>query len=375
MKLGIINKLFLPALLIVGLLLPLLAPSSHASAKRRVAVMPFSYGAVTGEVGTVDLGKGITSLVITNLVNDGTYSVVDREMLDSILKEQNLSVSDRADPATACKIGKILSVDAIIVGTVTQFGFETKTSKVGGLAGLGGSYVPYAGGFASMGLGSVGVRKSKAHVAIDARLIDINTSEILGAVHGDGMSQRGGVSLFEGIGPDFSSSGFGTTIAGEATLAAVNSIGQQIVAMAAKIPDNQSVAALNVIGKVADVTGTQVITNIGKNNGIATGDNLQINRVYKTVKDPVTGNVLKELSKTIAIVSVTEVDASSSTGTVTKGDGVQVGDSVKKATGDISTISVEPIPVDTKTTTTSVTKTPTTVASKTSITVKKKVNN
>ncbi len=341
MKLPVTGKLLLSIILLSGLCTFGSAPGAYAGAKRRVAVMPFSYGAVSAEVGTADVGKGITTLVITKLVNDGTYSVVDREMLDSILKEQNLSVSDRADPSTACKIGKILSVDAIVVGTVTQFGFETKTSKVGGLAGLGASYVPYVGGFGSMGLGSVGVRKSKAHVAIDARLVDINTTEILGAVHGEGESKRGGVTLLGGIGPDFESSGFGTTIAGEATLQAVDSIGGQIIAMAAKIPDNQSVAAANVEGKVADVTGTQVIINVGKNNGIAAGDNLKVDRVYKTVKDPVTGNVIKELSKTIAIITISDVDKTSATGTITKGSDVKVGDAVHKFTTDVSAVIIE----------------------------------
>jgi len=342
MKLPIISKLLLSIFLLSGLCSFWATPGAYAGAKRRVAVMPFSYGAVSAEVGTADVGKGITTLVITKLVNDGTYSVVDREMLDSILKEQNLSVSDRADPSTACKIGKILSVDAIVVGTVTQFGFETKTSKVGGLAGLGSSYVPYVGGFASMGLGSVGVRKSKAHVAIDARLIDINTTEILGAVHGEGESKRGGVTLLGGIGPDFESSGFGTTIAGEATLQAVDSIGGQIIGMAAKIPDNQSLAAANVEGRIADVTGTQVIVNVGKNNGIANGDNLKVDRVYKTVKDPVTGNTLKELSKTIAVITISDVDKTSATGTVSKGSDVKVGDTVYKFTTGVSAVIIEP---------------------------------
>lgn len=342
MKRSVIGRLLLSTFLLTGVVWTLSMPSSQASAKRRVAVLPFSYGAVSAEVGTTDVGKGITSLVITKLVNDGTYSVIDREMLNSVLKEQNLSVSDRADPSTACKIGRILSVDAIIVGTVTQFGFETKTTKVGGLAGLGGSYVPYVGGFGSMGLGSVGVRKSKAHVAIDARLIDINTTEILGAVHGDGESKRGAVALFEGIGPDFESSGFGTTIAGEATLQAVDAMGGQLISLASKIPDNQSIAAANVTGKIADVTGSQVIINVGKSNGVANGDNFQVERVYKTVKDPVTGKVLKELSKTVAVITISDVDAASATGTITKGADVRVGDSVNKAKSEISSIIIEP---------------------------------
>src|SRR5882724_816488 len=118
MKAHRISALLTALVLVASIVNPFAA---FASAKRRVAILPFEYGAVSSEVGTYDVGKGIVSLLITKLVNDGTYSVVERQMLDSILKEQNFSVSDRADPATAVKIGKLLSIDAMVVGTVTNF--------------------------------------------------------------------------------------------------------------------------------------------------------------------------------------------------------------------------------------------------------------
>jgi len=360
MKARKMSALTMALLLVATLLCPF---SAQASGKRRIAVLPFEYGAVSSEVGTLDVGKGIVSLIITKLVNDGTYSVVERQMLDSILKEQNLSVSDRADPATACKIGKLLSVDAILVGTVTQFGFETHTTNVGAAASAVGSYIPYVGGF---GFGGLSTHKSKVKVAIDARLVDINTSEILAAVHGNGESKRGGVSLFGGGGSgwsggsgslDMGSSGFASSIAGEATLAAVDDIGSQIITLAGKIPDNQSIAAANVEGKVADVTGTQVIVNVGKQNGLQPGDNLSVERAYKTIKDPETGKVLKEMTNTIAIINLSTCDKDNSTGSIVKGAGVKVGDTVKKVTTDVSAVVVQPVPSDTLTKTFSATGT------------------
>lgn len=338
---------FLLALSLVASLFA--APGAQASAKRRIAILPFEYGAVSSEVGTLDVGKGIVSLLTTRLVNDGTYSVVERQMLDSILKEQNLSVSDRANPMTAAKIGKLLSVDAIIVGTVTQFGFENKSMNLGAAASAASSYIPYVGGF---GFGGLGTKKSKCKVAIDARLVDINTGEIVGAVNGGGESKRGGVSLFGGGGGGFSggsgsfdmgSSGFATSIAGEATLAAVDQISTQLVGLAAKIPDNQSIAAASVQGKIADVSGTQIIVNVGKQNGLSAGDSLQVDRAYKTIKDPVSGKVLKELTSTIGVITLTQVDADSATGNLVKGGGVRVGDNVRKVTTDVSAVLVQPI--------------------------------
>ena len=83
------------------------------SARRpRIAVMDFDYATVQTSTcamfGTnVDVGKGITDLLVTDLVKDGTYSVIERKALDKIMTEQNFSNSNRADPTSAARIGKL----------------------------------------------------------------------------------------------------------------------------------------------------------------------------------------------------------------------------------------------------------------------------
>ena len=281
MKFGRMSAFLLALYMVTTFVFP---TSTLASAKRRIAVLPFSYGAVSSEVGTADVGKGIVSLIITRLVNDGTYSVCEREMLDSILKEQNLSNSDRADASTAAKIGRLLGVDAIIVGTVTQFGFENHNTNVGAPISVASGYIPFVGGLGM--LGGMSVHKQKVKVAIDARLIDINTGEILGAVNGASESHRSGASMWGGDWGSnwWDSSNFASSIAGEATLAAVDQLTTQLTAMSTKIPDNQSLAADNVQGKIADVTGATVIVNVGKNNGLKVGDHLQAERITRPSK-------------------------------------------------------------------------------------------
>src|ERR1700733_930635 len=112
--------------------------------KKRVAIFDFDYATVqtasAAAFGTnVDVGKGISDLLVRHLVQDGTYSVIERKAMDKILAEQNFSNSDRADANSAAKLGKLLGVDAIIVGSITQFGSDKKTTNVGGLGGgLGG---------------------------------------------------------------------------------------------------------------------------------------------------------------------------------------------------------------------------------------------
>src|SRR5882762_7068486 len=131
--------------------------------KRRVAIFDFDYATVHGGVAAifgqdVDIGKEISDLLVKYLVKDGSYSVLERKSMDKILAEQNFSNSDRANPNSAAKIGKLLGVDAIIVGSITQFGNDTKNTGVGGGGGLGG-----------FGLGGFKHSKSKAIVALDAR--------------------------------------------------------------------------------------------------------------------------------------------------------------------------------------------------------------
>ena len=158
----------------------LLAPA-EAQAKKRVAVLNFDYATVQNSIQSIfgtnqDIGKGIADILVTRLVNSGVYSVIERKALDKVLAEQNFSNSDRVDPSSAAKIGKILGVDGIIIGSITQFGRDDKNVGVtgGAIGGLAGRY----------GLGGVGKRNAKAVVAINARLINTDTAEILAAAEG-----------------------------------------------------------------------------------------------------------------------------------------------------------------------------------------------
>jgi hypothetical protein len=48
------------------------------------------------------------------------YSIVEREMIDKLLEELNLSSSDLADPTTALKLGRILSAQLIVTGSLSK---------------------------------------------------------------------------------------------------------------------------------------------------------------------------------------------------------------------------------------------------------------
>src|SRR5580658_8675783 len=215
------------------------APATPQGRKKRVAIFDFDFATVQTSSAAVfgqnvDVGKGISDLLVKYLVQDGTYSVIERKAMDKILAEQNFSNSDRADANSAAKIGKLLGVDAIIVGSVTQFGYDNKNTNVGG----GG------GGWGGFGVGGFSHKKSKAVVVVDARLVNIDTAEIMGVADGKGESSRestsllGGGSNWHGFGGgavDFGSSDFQQTILGEAVNAAVTEMSTELVADAPKL--------------------------------------------------------------------------------------------------------------------------------------------
>src|SRR5579862_3061513 len=168
----------------------LLAPLAFAQDKKRVAVMNFEYGTVQSGVAQIfgsnqDVGKGIADMLVDRLVNDGKYSVIERKALDKLIAEQNFSNSDRADPSSAARIGKLLGVDAIIIGSITEFGRDDKSKSIGGIGAAAGKF----------GIGGVGTKEAKAVVQITARMINVETGEILASVQGKGTSKRSGINL------------------------------------------------------------------------------------------------------------------------------------------------------------------------------------
>jgi curli biogenesis system outer membrane secretion channel CsgG len=301
--------------------------------KKRIAIFDFDYATVQSSsaalFGTnVDVGKGIADLLVRDLVKDGTYSIIERKAMDKILGEQNFSNSDRANSNSAAKIGKILGVDAIVVGSITQFGNDNKNTNVGG--GGGG----WGGRF---GVGGVSHKSSKAVVVVDARLVNIDTAEIMGVATGKGESSRESTSLLGGGGGwhgwgggavDFGSSDFQQTIIGEAVNAAVTQMTTELVADNAKL----EARTIMVEGLVAAVDGGQVILNIGSKSGLKVGDQLTVQRVTKEIKDPSTGAIIRRMTSPVGVIRLTDVDEISAVGTPVSGSGFKVGDAVKTIT-------------------------------------------
>jgi curli biogenesis system outer membrane secretion channel CsgG len=297
--------------------------------KRRVAVLNFDYSTVYSSVqaifnSNVDVGKGVADLLVDKLVSSGVYQVYERKSMDKILTEQNFSNSDRANPATAARIGQLIGVDAIIIGSITQFGRDDKATEVGAIGRVTGRY----------GISGIGKKESKAVVALNARLINVDTGEVIGVASGQGASTRSGTALTGSGGAQTSSGGgyydmtsrnFASTIIGEAVTKATEQLAQGVDGNADRI----AIRTVRMQALVADVSGDTIIINAGSRVGLKVGDKLLISRSNREVKDPATGRVIKRIEDQIGEMVVTEVDDSSATGKFSGAGRPQVGDTVK----------------------------------------------
>lgn len=282
------------------------------SPRRRVAVLDFDYATVHSNVAgimgsDVDIGKGIAIMLVSELARNGTYTVMERAQLDRILNEQNFQQDSRADASTAAKLGRLLGVDAIIIGSITQFQREDKNINLGMR------------------------RETKATVAIDARIVQIGTGEILGVAQGKGESKRARMKTDEDDrvisyrGQDMWSSNLASTLLGEATRIAVVNLVTTLAAAAPKVPHTETVTVVTAL--VADVSGNELVINVGTAGGVKVGAEYAVLRPGREIRDPATGNVLRRTTTSVGRIKITSADEGSATGTLT-GDPAHVGDCV-----------------------------------------------
>ncbi len=305
--------------------------AADAQQKKRVAVMNFDYATVQTSVQSLfgtnqDVGKGIADILVDRLVQNGAYSVIERKQLDKILGEQNFANSDRADPASAAKIGRVLGVDAIIIGSITQFGRDDKKTSVGGGA--------VSDKLSKFGIGGVSRSQASAVVQLTARMIDTTTAEILASVQGHGEESRSGTGILGSGGGygsaaagalDMTSKNFGQTILGTAVNKAVTEVATGLDQKAGSLPTK----TVEISGLVADASpdGT-IIINVGSRAGVKVGDQLAVKRGVRDITDPATGKVLRHVEEPVGMMTVTEVDAGSAVGKFSGSGKPKVGDTV-----------------------------------------------
>lgn len=90
-----------------------LAKTARAHGRARLAVLPF---AEVGGKGSTS-GRIISERLIGPLAASEGLEVVERTLLDGVMKEQRLQVSGVVDQRSLKELGRVLGVDAIVTGT------------------------------------------------------------------------------------------------------------------------------------------------------------------------------------------------------------------------------------------------------------------
>ncbi|KPK01397.1 MAG: hypothetical protein AMK71_05655, partial [Nitrospira bacterium SG8_35_4] len=94
--------------------------------KTRIAVLDFQIQGAGFE--TEDMGKIVAEWMITALVQEGRFDVIERRLLEKVLKEQNLGASGVVDTQSASKLGKVLGARVVISGTVIKLSRLTEVN-------------------------------------------------------------------------------------------------------------------------------------------------------------------------------------------------------------------------------------------------------
>jgi curli biogenesis system outer membrane secretion channel CsgG len=158
----------------------------YSGPKARIAVADFETKAAKA---TGEIGSGLREMLVTALINSSRFSVVERQVLSAVMQEQELASSGAAQAGGGAQRGKIKTADLIITAAVTEF--EPQAS--GGKAGIAGG-----GGIGRGILGAaLGGAMNKAHMALDIRIVDTSTSEVLTAtrVQGQATDVAGGIGI------------------------------------------------------------------------------------------------------------------------------------------------------------------------------------
>lgn len=302
---------------------PAPAPAPAASSgpvsqgqKPRAIIDEFDYSTVMTSVQAVfgtnqNIGKGIRAMLTTRVAKDNKLVVVERAKIKSLEAEQDRNASNRVKQGSGARVGRISGADLLLAGDIVIFGRDDKKTTVKG------------GGFAGRVIGAAANmnKEDKAVVAIDYRLIDAETSEVIATGEARGESVRksknmGGLFAVAGkagagVDVDMTSSNFAETIIGEATMDCVNKLAEILNQQST----NMKKTAREVETSVADVSGNILTLAAGGNDGVSVGDVFEIHQVDRTVLDPTTKEVLDKITHMVGTLTVTNVRDKIATGT------------------------------------------------------------
>lgn len=275
----------------------------YAAPKKTIAVSEFENK--SGWSGSWKIGWGMQEMMATALIDTGQFTVLERQDLSSVMAEQDLGASGRTGAGSAAAVGQLGKAQILISGAVTEF----EEKKGGEGAGIGFK------GF------RIGGSHEQAHVAINVRIYDTSSGEILDSIRVAGSADAGGLKIGYSnadFGGDLG--GFRKTPLGQATQEAIDQAVRKIASRLKSVPWQ---------GKLIKASPSQVYINSGSEAGVSEGLEFDVYRPGEALVDPDTGMTLGSETEKIGRVKVTDVKDKYSIASVVSGGDMQRGDLVK----------------------------------------------
>jgi curli biogenesis system outer membrane secretion channel CsgG len=123
------------------------------------------------------VGTGMTDMLATALTQTGCFDVQERATLDDLNKELAL-------------VGKKIEAEAadyMVTGSITSLGFEQSATGLGGLGFLKGPLALLAG--------SIDFKKTKVHMNMDIRVVDVRRAKIIASKTFQANNQKSGFGM------------------------------------------------------------------------------------------------------------------------------------------------------------------------------------
>jgi curli biogenesis system outer membrane secretion channel CsgG len=273
-----------------------LAAGLFGQGKLRVAVVAFENNSTWSYWGG-RLGEAAADVFVTALMDTGKFSIIERDKVDIVLAEQDFGASGRITPQTAARIGKMLGVDLLLTGSVSQFSIR----RTGG------------------GIRGVGVGVTTGKVVLQSRLVNTTTGEIVVAAEEENKKTL--------IGARFKSINFRQNfdygMANEIMHPAVEKMVGKIV------QKTSGMSSTAHSGRVIKTSGNKVWINLGADSGVRVGDEFEVVRKGEELIDPDTGLSLGAEEEKVGTIVVTEVKEKYAIATIQSGS-AQAKDYLKK---------------------------------------------
>jgi len=94
---------------------------------KRLAVLPFEDGP---GFRAKNSGNAVTGFITAEMAKYRKYQLLERSRLKTVIDEQDLQTTDLVDEQTAIKVGKMLGVDGVVLGTVSEYEMDKTTVYV-----------------------------------------------------------------------------------------------------------------------------------------------------------------------------------------------------------------------------------------------------